>query len=226
MTVPHGSILREGANVGVAEQIRALILKGDLVPNQRLVEAELTEQFGVSRASVRAALSQLEAEGLVERTQNRGARVRVVSFDEAIEIAEVRRALESLCAGKAATVVNDDEIAELVAIGEAMEQAVATGDLGGYSAKNRELHARIHQISGQRTALSLIERLRGQSVRQQFALAMKPGRPSVSLGEHLAIIQAIARRDSAAAEQAMTAHLDSVIRAMREVHAQQPTSVA
>jgi DNA-binding FadR family transcriptional regulator len=74
--------------------------------------------------------------------------------------------------------------------------------------------------------LSLIERLRGQSVRQQFALAMKQGRPSVSLGEHLAIIQAIARRDPAAAERAMGAHLDSVIAAMREVHAEQPSPAA
>ena len=210
--------------MGVADQIRALILKGDLVPNQRLVEAELCEQFGASRAAVRSALGELAVEGLIEREQNRGARVRVISFDEAIEIAEVRRALESLCAGKAAAVVTDDEVAELKAIGEAMKQAVASGDLGGYSAKNRELHARIHQISGQRTALSLIERLRGQSVRQQFALAMKPGRPSVSLGEHLAIIEAIERRDSKAAERAMSEHLDSVIVAMREVHAQQPTS--
>jgi DNA-binding GntR family transcriptional regulator len=212
--------------VGVAEQIRALILTGDLVPNQRLVEADLAEQFGASRAAVRTALGELAVEGLVERTQNRGARVRVISFDEAIEIAEVRRALETLCAGKAAALVSDEQIAELRAIGAAMESAVATGDLGGYSAKNRELHGRIHQISGQRTALSLIERLRGQSVRQQFALALKPGRPSVSLREHLSIIDAIVRRDSAAAERAMTEHLDSVIDAMREVQAQQPNPAA
>lgn len=212
--------------MGVAEQIRALILRGELVPNQRLVEAELAEQFGASRAAVRTALGELAVEGLIEREQNRGARVRVISFDEAIEIAEVRGALESLCARKAAAVVSDDEIAELNVIGEAMKQAVAGGDLGGYSAKNRELHARIHEISGQRTALSLIERLGAQSVRQQFALAMKPGRPSVSLGEHLAIIEAIGRRDAVAAEQAMVAHLTSVVDAMYEVHAQQPTSVA
>jgi DNA-binding GntR family transcriptional regulator len=212
--------------VGIAEQIRSLILKGDLVPNQRLVEGDLADQFGVSRAAVRNALGELAVEGLIEKEQNRGARVRVISFDEAIEIAEVRRALESLCAGKAAAVVSDAEIAELRAIGEAMRDAVATGDVGGYSAKNRELHALVHTISGQRTALSLIERLRGQSVRQQFALAMKPGRPSVSLGEHLAIIEAIAQRNPPAAEQAMSAHLDSVILAMREVHAQQPNPAA
>ncbi|OCB53090.1 GntR family transcriptional regulator [Mycobacterium vulneris] len=210
----------------VAEQIRALILKGELVPNQRLVEADLADQFSVSRATVRNALGELAVEGLVEREQNRGARVRVISFDEAIEIAEVRRALESLCAGKAALMISDDEITELNQIGDAMAQAVACGDVGGYSAKNSELHTRIHEISGQRTALSLIERLQAKSVRQQFALAMKPGRPSVSLGEHLAIITAITRRDPGAAEDAMAAHLNSVITAMREVHAKRPSPAA
>ncbi|WP_232836414.1 GntR family transcriptional regulator [Lentzea terrae] len=47
---------------------------GDFVPNQRLVEADLCEQFGASRASVRAALVELANERLVERVQNRGAR--------------------------------------------------------------------------------------------------------------------------------------------------------
>jgi DNA-binding GntR family transcriptional regulator len=208
--------------VGVAEQIRAQILSGDLVPNQRLVESDLAEQFAAPRGAVRAALGELAVEGLIEREQNRGARVRVISFDEAIEIAEVRRALESLCAGKAATLVTDYEIAELKVIGEDMQHAVATGDLVGYSGKNKQLHALIHRVSGQQTALSLIERLRGQSVRQQFALAMKPGRPNVSLGQHLAIIDAICRRDPAAAQEAMSAHLDSVVEAMIEVHSQKP----
>lgn len=210
----------------VAEQIRALILAGDLVPNQRLVESDLAEQFSAPRAAIRTALAELTVEGLVEREQNRGARVRVISFDEAIEIAEVRRALEGLCASRAAAVVTDDEIAELRAIGEAMRHAVAEGDLVGYSARNRQLHGRIHDISGQRTALRLIDRLRGQSVRQQFALAMKPGRPSVSLGQHIAIIDSISDRDPAAAQHAMNVHLDSVIEAMHEVNAHRPNPAA
>jgi len=204
----------------LAGRIRQMILAGELVPNQRLVESDLSQEFGASRPAIREALSELAGEGLVERIANRGARVRAVGFEEAIEIAEARRALESLCAGKAAEVVTDDEIAELGAIGEAMREAVETSDRERYAAKNRELHDRVHQISGQQTALALIHRLRGQNVRQQFRLAQKPGRPNVSIGEHLAIIDAICSRDRHAAEAAMAAHLDSVIRAMHEVHEQ------
>lgn len=205
----------------VAALIREQILAGDLVPHQRLVEADLAEQFAVSRAAVRDALGALAGEGVVERVQNRGARVRAFTLAEAIEIAEVRRALESLCAGKAAETVTDDEIVVLRGIRDAMREAVAVGDVIAYAAKNRELHALIHAISGQGTAHALIERLRGQSVRHQYKLAMKPGRPQVSVEEHAAIIDAICARDREAAESAMAAHLDSVIDAMRAVDAEQ-----
>lgn len=202
--------------MSVARQIKGLIVAGELVPNQRLVEADLSAQFGASRAAIREALIELAGEGLVERVQNRGARVRAISFREAIEIAEARRALESLCAGKAAEVITDEQVDDLRRLGRAMEAAVGSGDVGHYSALNQQLHARVHQISRQETALALISRLRGQSVRQQFRLALRPGRPGVSVREHVAIIEAVCARERDAAERAMTAHLDSVITAMQD----------
>jgi len=200
----------------VVVAIRDAIVHGEFVPNQRLVEADLSAQFGASRANVRAALIELANEGLVERVQNRGARVRAVSMEEAVEISEVRMMLESLCAAKAAEHITDAEIKELKALGKAMRKAVAAGDVVGYSGLNQELHRRVREISGQRTAENLLERLRGQSVRHQFRLAMRPGRPSVSLPEHLAIIDGICAHDPDAARAAMQAHLESVIKALRE----------
>lgn len=202
----------------LASQIRELILAGEYVPNQRLVEADISEEFGYSRPAVREALRELVGEGLVERVANRGARVRAIGFEEAVEIAETRLVLESLCAGKAALAVTDEEIAKLREIGEDMQTAVHGGDRDAYASNNRELHNLVHEISGQSTAVGLIRRLRGQNVRQQFKLAQKPGRADVSLYEHLAIIDAISSRDKEAAETAMRAHLESVIRAMHEVH--------
>ena len=201
----------------VAAVIREAIVRGDFVPNQRLVEADLSERFAASRASVRAALLELTNEGLVERIQHRGARVRAVSLEEAVEITEVRMVLEGLCAAKAAARVTDAQVTELQAIGEEMKRAVAQGDLMGYSELNQRLHRRVREISGQHTAAGVLERLRAQSVRHQFRLAMHPGRPAVSLPEHLAIIEAVCARDAPAAEQAARYHLRSVISALREV---------
>ncbi|MGW0940906.1 GntR family transcriptional regulator, partial [Streptomyces sp. NPDC002666] len=67
-------------------ELRQAILRGEMAPAQRLVEDELAEQFGVTRASIRAALLELASEGLVERIRNRGSRVRVVTKEEAVAI--------------------------------------------------------------------------------------------------------------------------------------------
>ena len=66
--------------------LRSAILRGDVAPGQRLVEAELVETIGVTRGSVRAAIDELVAEGLLERIHNRGARVRTITLEQAIEI--------------------------------------------------------------------------------------------------------------------------------------------
>ncbi|MBO0685666.1 MAG: GntR family transcriptional regulator, partial [Candidatus Dormibacteraeota bacterium] len=70
------------------QRLREEILTGTFQPNERLVEAALGETFGMPRAVVRMALIRLEQEGLVERERYRGARVRLVSEDEAVEILE------------------------------------------------------------------------------------------------------------------------------------------
>ena len=84
------------------ERLRTAITDGDLAPGARLVEADLVELFGVSRSNVRLAIDALAAEGMVELIPNRGARVRVVSTEEAVAITEARMVLESLIARKAA----------------------------------------------------------------------------------------------------------------------------
>lgn len=189
---------------------------GDVVPGQRLVEAELAEMFGVTRPGVRAALIELTAAGLIERIPNRGARVRVVSPEEAVEITECRMVLEGLCAAKAAERATDSEIAALREIGANMRRAVADAEPLKYSALNSELHRTIRQLAGQPVATDLLERLQGQLVRHQFRLSLRPGRPQQSLPEHLALIEAIAGRDPEAAEAAAREHLRSVITALHD----------
>jgi DNA-binding GntR family transcriptional regulator len=125
--------------------------------------------------------------------------------------------LEGLCAAKAAERLTDEDRGQLRGIGSAMQDAVAAGDLLGYSELNKQLHALVRTLAGQTTARSILERLRGQNVRHQFRLAMHPGRPSVSLPQHLQIIEALCAGDPEAAEAAMRRHLRSVIDTLPEV---------
>lgn len=199
----------------LVDLLRNAIIRGEFVPKQRLVEADIAAEYGASRGNVRVALSELSVEGLVERVQNRGARVRAVSVDEAVEITEVRAALEALCARKAAERISDADSAELRDLAKEMKDAVGRGDRESYSACNQRLHARIIAVSGQQTAAATIQRLRGQAVRFQFQLARQPGRPNVSLPQHLAIIDAVCRHDPDGAADAMRLHLESVSDAIR-----------
>jgi DNA-binding GntR family transcriptional regulator len=199
------------------EGLRTAILDGEYLPGERLVEASLCERLGVSRFIVRAALQDLVAEGLVEVRRNKGAHVRKISLDEAVEITEVRMVVEGLVAAKAAMLRTDEQASELDEIGLLMQRAVTAGEFRRYSDLNQRLHALIRHIAGHRTADTIIETMRGQLVRRQFALSLLPGRPAVSLPQHRRIIDAIRARDPQMAESAMREHIASVIEALHSL---------
>lgn len=201
----------------LTDRIRDAILRGELAMGERLVEAELTDRFRASRGGVRQALVLLEGEGLVERERNRGARVRAISLEQAIEITEARAALEGLCAAKAAERMNDAERKQLQALGEQMREAVAGGDVVGYSSLAQDIHARVREYSQQTTVSDLLERLRYQCVRFHFSVALMPGRPKVGLDEHLRIIEAVVGGDPQEAEREMREHLLIVTDALRQL---------
>jgi DNA-binding GntR family transcriptional regulator len=196
--------------------LRAAIADGDLLPGARLVEADLVAMLGVSRGNIRLAIEALAAEGLVERIPNRGARVRVISAEEAVAITEARMALEALIARKAAERITSAQAellgAQLATLGGALD----AGDLLKYSALIQRLHELVRDIAAQPVAGGLIDRLQAQLVRHQFQLSLRPGRPQVSLGELAALVEAIVARDPDRAEAAAVTHFRSVIAALSE----------
>ena len=199
------------------DTLRLAIYHGELAPGQRLVEAEVAGRYDASRAAVREALALLSNEGLVVRERNRGARVRPVSIEEAIEIFEARAVLEGLCAAKAATVLTARERRDLKALSSPMAEAVRRNDIIVYNQTSLHVHTKIQEIAKQVTVGGMLDRLRYQSVRYQFHVALLPGRPAQGLKEHLAIIEAVCARDPAAAEAAMRDHLFSIIDALRQL---------
>ena len=196
--------------------LRIAISRGDMPPGYRLVEAELVALTGVSRSAVRQAIDALAVEGLVERIQNKGARVRVVSTEEAIAITECRMPLEGLLARKAAERVTDAEADRLRAHLDTMTAAVDSGDVLKYSELIRQLHAMVAEAARHAVAADLVGRLQAQLVRHQFRLSVRPGRPRVSLRELSELVDAIADRDPGRAEAAAVAHFRSVIAALSE----------
>jgi len=206
----------------VTDRLRDDILAGAFPPGERLIELQLTERYGVGRAAIRAALVELDAEGLVQREANRGATVRRISVAEAVEITQARAALEGLIARLAAERASEAEREDLRALVADMTEAVAEGDSLTYSKLNRRLHGSLCTIARHRVADDLVANLRNRAAHHQFRLALVPGRAQESLGQHRAIVEAVTAGDGPAAEAAMRDHLASVIDVLRHWEAFEP----
>jgi DNA-binding GntR family transcriptional regulator len=202
---------RPSGRLRAEQRLRRAIAAGDLAPGHRLVEADLVAMLGVSRGDVRLAMATLAADGLVERIPNRGARVRVVSTEEAIAITECRMALEGLIARKAAERVSAPQGEALRAHLGRMRRAVEAADHAAYSALISDLHRLLREVAEQPVAAGLVDRLQAQLVRHQFRLSLRPGRPRASLAELGALVDAVVDGDPDRAEAAAADHFRSVI---------------
>lgn len=202
------------------ERLRKGITGGRLQPNQRLIELDLARELGVSRAAVRNALMRLEQEGLVEREPNRGARVRLISEEEAVEILEARAALECVAVRHAASNRTPEDLADLRLILGEIENRLQGSDLLGASDMNGQLHRRLIEMADHATISRLLRMLNSQTVRFQYRTILTPGRPAHSLAEHRAIVESVAAGDPDAAEGAMRVHLSQVTEALRRAAAE------
>jgi DNA-binding GntR family transcriptional regulator len=203
------------SNVSVTSALRKDILNDVFPAGSRLVEVVLSERYKVSRAAVRAALLELSSEGLVVREANRGATVRRISVEEAVEITEARGALEGLIAAYAARNVTESESAGLLEGLARMRVAVDDEDIIEYGQLNVNLHLLLRQAARHSVAADLVDNLKNRAVHHQFRLSMLPGRLAESLAQHEAIVAAVIAHDEAAATDAMVAHLNSVASVLR-----------
>src|SRR5262249_13268572 len=122
-------------------RLREAIMKEEFQPNERLVEMDLAQSLGAGRAAIRTALARLEQEGLVQRERYRGARVRLISETEAVEILEVRAALESLAARYAALNASPEDCDALFTLLAEQRRCIEEGNL----LRSSEINARLHQ---------------------------------------------------------------------------------
>jgi len=197
------------------DTLRQAIVDGDLLPNERLVEADLSRTYGFKRANIRTALALLEQEGLVAREPNRGARVRLIDTDEALEILDAREALEGMAARHAAANATAEDVENLRSVIAGMRALLDQGDLMGASDASGVLHGELLRIARHETVERLVSTLKSQTVRFQYRTILVPGRPEQAYEEHGAIVEGIAANDPDAAEKAMRVHLQRIKAALR-----------
>jgi GntR family transcriptional regulator, transcriptional repressor for pyruvate dehydrogenase complex len=208
----------------IVRQVKQLISEGRFKSGDRLPpERELAEKFVVSRTSVREALRALESLGLIDIRPGEGTFVREVSIDaligplallmtsqrEAIgELFEARRVLEPAIAALAASRATPDEVQEMERILEDQAREIAEGRTG--LAQDAAFHAAIGTAAHNRAITRLVHAIMDLLTQSREESINTPGRPTRSHQDHWRIVQAIARRNSAAARQAMLDHLVAV----------------
>jgi DNA-binding GntR family transcriptional regulator len=206
----------------VRETIREAILAGDLAPGQRLVEAFLTERFGVSRPSIRAALGRLAAEGIVELVPNRGAIVRQLRRKEIFDRYQIREQLEGLAAGLAAERwASNARSAELL---EALRPSIGPNfQVEERRAENLRFHEAVAEASGNSQLWGAIQRvsLPTEMVALRRQHDADPDYWDLARAEHASITAAILACNAELAAAQMRSH----VRRVREDFMKLPPSL-
>jgi len=188
----------------VAEVLREAILRGILTAGQQLRQDEIARELGVSHIPVREALRQLEAEGLVRLRPYRGFEVSELSPEEVEELYEIRIPLECQALRLAMPHLTDEDLRRAEEILDAID---AEADPSAWSQLNTEFHAVLYAPSRRQRLLNLIRTLRTNVDRYLRLYISVMQRKQYSQQEHRKILEAVRRRDVAAAVEALEEHL-------------------
>lgn len=213
------SIVRSSLGQQAVALMRAKILAQELAPGQRLDEAVLAAQLGISRTPLREALKTLAAEGLVEQRPRRGCFVSEMSFRDLEEIFPIMAMLEGRVAFEAAVKSSPADLKRLEALHEKLQKHAAAGDVDRYYAVNYEFHDALQQVAGSRWLRHLIGDLRRMLKLSRHRSLMLPGRLAESMAEHEALMEALRTGKARSAEKIMNRHLLNQLEALRRVGA-------
>lgn len=199
--------------------IRQKLLNGSVPPGSRLSYGTIGKEIGISATPVREAVGQLASEGFVELVPQLGAIVRELTREEAIELYELREAMESYAAARAAERISERQLNELAGNLERSSALVEKVRSSGDSVANREIATQFHSLD-LAFHMTIIEASRNrrmlkvvgdshiltrifQADRHEFQLSIL----ETTQAEHEAIADAIRSTNPAASHDAMQKHI-------------------
>lgn len=204
----------------IVEKLRHAIMTGMFLPGSRLVETDLCNSLGVSRASLREALRSLQAERLIEIVPNRGPQIPVLSWRDAEEIYEVRELLEVEAASRCAVRISGAELEALAERLEAFRRATYADDASGQITTASEFYAIILRNCGNK----IIEELQTGLVARVNLLRSRsmslPDRAKQSYAEMKALFTAIKSREPKEARKVAHQHVVNAREAAKKAYSQ------
>ena len=204
---PIKPLKKENLGSQVFEQIKGMILRGEIHPGRRMIESEIALSMGISRTPVREAVHKLEAEGLLTPLPKGGYVVRGLTISDIEDSFDIRSILESFAGYLAATRHTEDEIIPLELKIEEFQRYLDRGDLGRLTMVNTEFHDTLYGLSRSPRLIKMIHGLRDEIYFLRKIILNSEEMARLSNRDHRQIIEAIKQREAEKVERQIREHI-------------------
>jgi len=201
----------------IANNLRELIMSGELHEGDKIKEDELCSSMGISKTPLREALRVLSVEGLIELVPNRGSFVSTPTFEEIREMFDVMSVLEGICARAAAKKMSAKNLAILEKLHGKLEKNFKRKTQREYIRVNNQFHSFVQELAGNRTLNQIVNGLRQKILLYRYQSLNLPGRFAQSIREHRELMVAFRKKDSKKAETLMRRHLKTQCDALEKL---------
>ncbi len=191
----------------VAQQLRRMLVEGEIAPGDKLLERALCDTLAVSRTPLREAIKMLATEGLVELLPNRGAIAVRLSVDDIRHTFEVMAGLEALSGELAAARITPGELDEIRALHFEMMAAWTRRDLSAYYRLNARIHAAINAAARNPVLTQVYQQVNARLQALRFRSNQDEDKWRRAVQEHERMVAALESRDGAALRALLVQHL-------------------
>lgn len=200
----------ENLSARVYNEIKNLILCNEILPGQKLHHQQLSERLGVSRTPVREALTRLVQEGYVSFLPNRGFTCKEIRMQEAEELYELREALEAFSVERAIANLTDSALRRLRAKMNSYGRDVQNSFTRERLVYDQDVHLAIAELAGNETLKNTLNHVFERIVLKRRTDGLyDPARGTAAHQEHLRLLEAMERRDSAGAVAILRSHIQA-----------------
>jgi len=206
-TFPIRSLKRENLGNQVFEQVKEIIVRGEIPAGKRMIESEIAASMGISRTPVREAVHKLEAEGLLQPLPRGGYVVRGLALPDIEETFEIRSILESFAAYLAANRHSSKEILPLEKKMEEFQRYLDRDDLKELTRINTEFHELLYALSRSQRLIKMINNLRDEIYFLRKMILNSVDMARLSNKDHRDIIKAIKKREAKKVERLVRDHI-------------------
>jgi len=204
---PMRSLKRESLSNQVFEQIKEMIVRGEIPAGKRMIESKIAESMGISRTPVREAVHKLEAEGLLNSLPKGGYAVRGLDISDIEETFEIRSILESFASYLAAHRHSNKEIVPLEEKIEEFQRYLDNHNLKELTRINTEFHDLLYALSRSPRLVKMIHNLRDEIYFLRKIILRSVDMACLSNKDHREIIKAIKKREAKKVERLVRDHI-------------------